>query len=213
MQLNKESLADQIRKELHKRIINVEIEQGKKINVSALEEEFGVSRAPVRDALKRLVDQGLVEVKPRVGYFAIDLTPKQIRDICEMRKLLETYALENSITEIPRYLIENLHTESLKLKNNNFSEKHLRKKFDLTDEQLHSAIINHADNGILKDFTERINNFISITRHLNERIEQAVKEHVAILEGILDQDEQEAKIALTNHLNNVEKEILNNYED
>ena len=212
MQLNKESLADQIRKELQDRIINVEIEQGEKINVAQLEDEFGVSRAPVREALKSLVDQGIVEVKPRVGYFAIELTPKQIKDICEMRKLLEIYALENSITKISPSMLEKLHTESLKLKNNQVSEGQLRERFDSTDERLHSEIINKADNSILRDFTGRINNFISLTRHLNERIEEAIEEHIAILKGIHDRDEKRAKIALTEHLNNVEEEILKNYE-
>ena len=74
VQLNKESLAGQIRKELRKRIVNLEIKQGEKINVTELEEEFGVSRAPVREALQSLADQGLVEVKPRGGYFAVQLT-------------------------------------------------------------------------------------------------------------------------------------------
>lgn len=208
MQLNKESLADQIRKELKKRIINVEIEQGEKINVSALEEEFGVSRAPVREALQSLVDQGLVEVKPRVGYFAIDLTSKQIKDLCELRELLEVYALQKSINNIPHSELELLKQETLELKKNHHPQDKLRRKFDDTDEKLHTAIIQNSQNEFLKSFTKRIHNLIALTRHLNERIEEAIEEHINLISAMLNENKKKAEIALEEHLENVKKETL-----
>lgn len=208
MQLNKESLADQIRKELKNRIINVEIEQGEKINVSSLEEEFGVSRAPVREALQSLVDQGLVEVKPRVGYFAIDLTPKQIKDLCELRELLEVYALKESLHNIPSSELELLKQETLELKKNHHSQDELRRKFDNTDEKLHTAIIQNSQNEFLKSFAKRIHNLIALTRHLNERIEEAIEEHINLLRAMLDENRKKAESVLEEHLENVKKETL-----
>ncbi len=208
MNLNKESLADQISKELQERIVNVEIEQGEKINVTALEEEFGVSRAPVREALQRLVDKGLVEVKPRVGYFAIDLSAKQIKDLCELRKLLETYSLKESIDHVDESNVNYLLQKSIELQKNDQPHDKLRKKFDETDEQLHKAIIDNSQNEFLKDFTERIHNLIALTRHLNERIEEAINEHIYILKAMQENDKQKATEALNNHLENVEKEII-----
>ena len=211
MQLNKESLADQIRKELQNRIVNLEIDPGEKINVSGLVEEFGVSRAPVRDALQSLVDQGLVEVKPRVGYFAIKLTPKQIKDICEMRKLLESFALKKSIDRIPFEEMKEVRAKSLRLKEEKMNHGTLRELFDETDEKLHRLIIEKSNNVLLKDFTGRTHNLIGITRHLNERIGEAIEEHIRIVNAILDKDLDKAKSELRNHLDNVEKEILSNH--
>ncbi|MBS3787857.1 MAG: GntR family transcriptional regulator [Candidatus Bipolaricaulota bacterium] len=208
MQLNKESLADQISKELQERVVNVEIEQGEKINVSALEKEFGVSRAPVREALQRLVDKGLVEVRSRVGYFAIDLSSKQIEDLCELRKLLEAYSLKESIEHADKSKLNYLLQESINLQKNDHPHNELRKKFDQTDEQLHKTIIYNSNNEFLKDFTERIHNLIALTRHLNERIEEAIKEHIDILRAMRARDEKNATEALNVHLSNVEKEIL-----
>jgi len=208
MTLNKKSLADQISKELQERIVNVEIEQGEKINVSALEKEFGVSRAPVREALQRLVDKGLVEVRPRVGYFAIDLSSKQIKDLCELRKLLETYSLKESIEHVEKSKLNYLLQESIDLQQKNHTHDELRKKFDRTDEQLHKAIIDNSQNEFLKDFTERIHNLIALTRHLNERIEEAIDEHIYILRAMKERNKENATEALTVHLDNVEKEIL-----
>jgi len=211
LQLNKESLADQIRKELQNRIVNLEIDPGEKINVSGLVEEFGVSRAPVRDALQSLVDQGLVEVKPRVGYFAIKLTPKQIKDICEMRKLLESFALKKSIDRIPFEEMKEVRVKSLRLKEEKMNHGKLRELFDETDEKLHRLIIEKSNNVLLKDFTGRTHNLIGITRHLNERISEAIEEHIRIVNAILDKDLDKAKSELRNHLDNVEKEILSNH--
>ena len=208
MQLNKKSLADQISKELKERIVNVEIKQGEKINVSALEEEFDVSRAPIREALQRLVDKGLVEVQPRVGYFAIELSEKQIRDLCELRKLLETYSLKDSIEELPKSELDYLLQESIELQKNEHSHDKLRNKFDETDELLHKTIIHNSKNEFLKEFTERIHNLIALTRHLNERIGEAIEEHLVILRAMKERDKKKATKALNVHLNNVEKEII-----
>lgn len=211
MKLDKESLAEQIRKELRDRIVDVEIDQGEKINVAELEEEFGVSRAPVRDALQSLAGQGLVEVKPRVGYFAVELTPKQIKDICEMRKLLESFALSKSIDRVPSNKLKAIREKSLRLKEEDFKYKELRDVFDETDENLHRNIIEKANNELLEDFTERTHNLIGITRHLNERIFVSIEEHLRLIEAILDGDLQKSKVELRRHLDNVEKEILSNH--
>ncbi|MFB6290978.1 MAG: GntR family transcriptional regulator [Candidatus Bipolaricaulia bacterium] len=210
--LNKESLAGQIRKELRKRIVNLEIEQGEKIDVSGLEEEFGVSRAPVREALQSLVDQGLVEVKPRVGYFAVQLTPNQIKDICEMRKLLETYALSKSIYQIPCSKLETIRDKSIKLKDADLPHRELRSKFDETDEDLHRTIIKKSDNELLKEFTGRIHNLISLTRHLNERILAAIDEHLRLIDAIMNEDMEKAKLTLQEHLDKVEQEVVANHK-
>ena len=204
----KKSLADQIQEEIKNRIMNLEIQQGDKIDVPELEEEFGVSRAPIRDALQSLADQGLVKVKPRVGYFAIELTAGQIKDICEMRKVLEEFALTKSIFNIPKPEVEKIREETLRLKENNIPQNQLRDEFDKTDEELHRKIIVKANNEFLVDFTERIHTLIGLTRHLNDRIDVAIEEHLEILDAMLVEDLERARRQLSNHLEQVEREVL-----
>ncbi len=208
MVLNKQSLADQIYHEIRDLIINVEVEPGEKIDVSVLEEKYEVSRAPIREALNRLANQGLVEVRPRVGYFAVELLPNQVRDICELRKLFETYALQQSVEEVDKDDLKELLEESLELKHDGLDPKELRFRFDQTDERLHKLIITHADNELLEEFTERIHNLIGLTRHLNERIQEAIDEHVILLRAMINRNSERAKKALSKHLDNVEEEIL-----
>ena len=213
MKLNKKSLADQIAQHIKNRIVNIDIEPGEKINLSDFEEEFGVSRAPVREALQSLVDQGLVQVRPRVGYFAVELTPKQIKDICELRKLLESFALKQSIDQIPRNRLDELREKTLELKNEQLPQKELRDKFDRTDEEIHKLIIQNSSNEFLKDFTERLHNLIALTRHLNKRIQEANKEHLKMLNAMVDRDLQLAKRELETHLDNVEAKIMESLEE
>lgn len=211
MQLNKKSLSDQIGKEIRNRIINVEIEQGEKINVTNLENEFEVSRAPVREALQSLVDEGLIEVRPRVGYFAVELTPNQVKDICEMRKLFERHALQKSLNRVPKEKLRNIQDQSLELKRKDYPDDVMREIFDETDEKLHGSIIDYSKNEFLKQFTEKIHNLVALTRHLNERIEAALDEHIALVKAILKRDKEEAASKLEEHLDNAEKEIIKNY--
>lgn len=213
MGLDKESLGEQIYGRLKRRIFELEIKPGEKINPTSLEQEFGVSRAPIREALNRLKGDNLVEAKPRVGYFVVQLTPNKIHDLYDLRVLFETYGLERSLSQIPQKRVTELQKESLELLENSFSKQELRNRFDQTDKVLHKELIlENVGNQFFKNFSMKTIDLIRVTRHLNERIKEAIKEHLRVLEAISYQDIDEAKKYLTKHLRNVEEEIIMNYE-
>lgn len=211
--VNKSSMAEQIYEIIKTRIIDLEFHPGEKIDIDDLSQEFQVSRAPIRDALQRLVDKGLVEVKPRVGYFVVQLTEEEVEDIYSMRKLFECYALEESLDKISHSRLEELKEEALELRSHDIPKAELRERFDRTDELLHKElIVKHADNEILHDFYERISNLIGFTRHLNRRILTSNEEHLNIINALLEKDRGQAEEKLRQHLNNVLDEILNSSE-
>lgn len=212
--LNKESLADQIFEVVRKRIIDLDILPGKKIDVEALADEFDVSKAPVRDAMKALAGRGLVSIEPRVGYYSRELDAEDIQDIYDMRELFEVYALGEVIDEVPEDLIEQCRQDSMKIKENNLRGQERRQYFDQTDEMLHQEIIlGHSNNVFLKDFTTRIHDLISLTRHLNKRISQAIEEHLDILTSLKQRDKAKAEQSLEYHLQRVRQETLRAIED
>ena len=90
--LNAESLRDEI--------LRGEIPPGQPLRQEELAERFGVSRLPVRDALIRLEAQGLVHVFPNRGAFVISLSKDEIREVYEMRLLLEGDILERAVPRI-----------------------------------------------------------------------------------------------------------------
>lgn len=78
------SLVDQVYEKLKERIVNLKIPFGSKLNVSKLQEEYGVSSTPVREALNRLLNEGLIEFENNVGARVIDITEEEIRQFQEV---------------------------------------------------------------------------------------------------------------------------------
>ena len=88
---------DLIAETLREEILRGDVEPGQALRQEELAERFGVSRLPVRDALLRLEAQGLVHVYPNRGAFVISLSADEVREIFEMRLLLEGDMIERAV--------------------------------------------------------------------------------------------------------------------
>ena len=91
------SLVDQVYDKLRERIVTLKIPFGSKLNVSKLQEEYGVSSTPVREALNRLLNEGLIEFENNVGAHVIDLTETDIRQIQEVSFAYQMVAARNAL--------------------------------------------------------------------------------------------------------------------
>ena len=87
-QIKKESLADRIHDSILEMIIKNPSEEKQVLNEKRLMELFGVSKAPVREALIKLCSEGVLRSVPRFGYMVIRMNDQDIRDILRMRVLL-----------------------------------------------------------------------------------------------------------------------------
>ncbi|MDF0542999.1 GntR family transcriptional regulator [Sphingobium sp. H39-3-25] len=92
--LKKETFGTRIAVELRKSILEGKILPGSSIVESALAEQFGVSRGPLREAIRELVDEGILVQVPFTGTRVIDLSVKDVQEIYSMRTALETFAFE-----------------------------------------------------------------------------------------------------------------------
>lgn len=81
---------------------------GSRLNVNDIGQEFQASVTPVRDALQMLSHEGLVTVKPRSGYFVTRITLKELRDMLEARRILETASIERAAQRITQEQIQEL---------------------------------------------------------------------------------------------------------
>jgi len=72
-------------------------EPGQRLNEVELASSLNVSRSPVREALRRLAADGLVEEKPNRGVFVREFTPQNIQEIFDVRVLLESYCIQRSV--------------------------------------------------------------------------------------------------------------------
>lgn len=94
------TLKNRIYGELRRSIIMGHRPPGEKINVREIAERYGTSITPIREALQMLYQEGLVTIKPHSGYLVTRLTLKQLRDLFELREILELAAVERAAIRI-----------------------------------------------------------------------------------------------------------------
>lgn len=112
--LVKQSLVDQIYNQLRNEIIDQKISWGEKLNVNEMQEKFGISSTPIREAINRLQKEGLVEYKNNIGAKVIDIKEKDIIEIQKVAFTLDCaaikYAMETGeIEAIAKELSEKIH--------------------------------------------------------------------------------------------------------
>ncbi len=81
---------------------------GERLNLDELAQSYGTSITPVRDALQMLSQEGLVMIKSRSGYFVTHVTLKQLRDMLELREILEVASIERAAVRITEEQLEQL---------------------------------------------------------------------------------------------------------
>ncbi|WP_166668476.1 GntR family transcriptional regulator [Halanaerobium saccharolyticum] len=197
MVINKKSLTDQVYTMLKEKILSRDVELGEQLNTREIAEEHGISLMPVRDALRRLANEDLVENKPRVGFFVKNFSEAEVNDILEVRKMHELYCLENYFNNIDREVIADLKDK--------FENGH-KKYFTSYDLKLHKEIILAADNDYLIDsYLKMINHYTMLFSYLNyKRSETSRQEHIDLIDCILNGEQEKATEILYRHLDRVQ---------
>ncbi len=207
--IHAESIADQVYAFIEEDIVSRKYPPGSRIDLEEIERNLGISRIPIRDALERLIEKGLVRKVPRVGYFTVKLTPAEISDLYGVRLLLEEYALSRGVENIDLELAAELRQgfESFAGKTD-FSAEEKSELLQL-DLMLHRhVIISNSGSPLLESIYEGIKVRINLSTHLMYRLEDDIVEHCAILDAILARDEQQAAEALRQHLRATEERAL-----
>lgn len=102
--MNPETIAAELRRDL----LAGGLPPGAELSQVVLAERFGVSRIPVRDALRILAGEGLIEIEPNRGARAITLTPLQVREVYDLRVLLECDSLRRAADNMTPAALENI---------------------------------------------------------------------------------------------------------
>ncbi len=137
---------------IKKKIIMQEMKAGTPIVESALADELGISRTPVREALNRLEEDGLVYSVPNTGTFVEHLTMKDVEEMTELRILLEVAALRHCIEgDVAAEELDQCEQTTLSICETN-SQEELHEK----DRALHDLIARHCPNKRLVEFLDVI---------------------------------------------------------
>jgi DNA-binding GntR family transcriptional regulator len=203
------SLADQAYYRIRELIVSLELRPGSLISERALMASLGVGRTPVREALRALARERLVEVYPRRGMFVSGVDVGDLAGLSEVRAELESHAARlaaERATENDRALIAPLLAEL----NGAGGELGERTLIDL-DQRIHKHVYRCAHNPFLEAtldeyyvLTLRIW-FLALDRVA--RLEDAVGEHRELLEAIRDGDAGRAEDAMRRHVTGFERAI------
>lgn len=99
---------DQIFEDLRRSIITGHYGPGDRLKMGSLAKEYGTSVTPVREALRMLLQDGLVRVEPHAGYTVARISLKQLDDLLDLRQVLEVAAIERAISRITKDQLEEL---------------------------------------------------------------------------------------------------------
>lgn len=107
----KKTLSDTVHDQILEEIIKYPQEEEQVLNEKRLVELFGVSKAPVREALIRLCSEGVLRSVPRFGYVVIQMTEQEAEEVMEMRLLLETEALKATFPKLTELKLSSLKNQ------------------------------------------------------------------------------------------------------
>lgn len=202
------NLVNQLYSEIKNKIISAYYEMGQKIELNKLADEFGVSQTPIREVLNRLVREGLVLNKPRYGYYVVDLKYDDIKNIYDIRKMMECYVIENEVALMKQDDLSEVLNDILELKGN--AVINLEQHY-LTDLKFHSYIINASTNNKLKeiyfDIYDLLRMFIRLTL---EKLpyDETVDEHIEIITFLQKKEKKMACKSLRLHIDNSLKRLF-----
>lgn len=197
-----DNLSEQIYKLLKNKILDGKLKGGEKIPEEALAKEFGVSRTPIREAVRRLGEYGLVQIKPRCYAEVAAVSDKKAADTARVRICLECLAidlitqdsLEANIKDLARHAAECQYALDVGDRAESF----------LQDSQFHLALVRASGNITLYNVYERLETKIQQLR-INQDLQAMaltgyILQHGQIMQLLREGKKHECKILIYKHI-------------
>lgn len=202
--------ADHIAFSLIRAIVEQRLAPGARLGEEELGAVFQVSRTVVRQALTQLASQGIVGVKPRKGWFVVEPSEKEVRDVFAARRLIEGPVIEEFTRTASRAQVKALkkhvHDQHGAIASNDAALRtNLLADFHV---QIAEMMGNPLVTRIVHDLTMR-SNLISMLYQTNQEASHSADEHEQILQAIEERNAAEATRLMVEHINNVEAGLQN----
>lgn len=212
------SLRERLYETLKEDILLNKYEPGEELQIDKLAQEFGVSTTPIREALVRLEGDGLVVSIPNRGVQVAPISLDDVRNLYEVRRLLEPYVAKIAARYCEEGEVEALYEKLVHL---------IEGPTDLAayinaDLELHELMSQHLRNTLLKDILNQVDQHSIRVRYLAESsagglrpevVELVTREHLKILDAIRKRDEEKAAAATLQHLTNAEARTLKSLKE
>jgi len=190
-----QEVADRLRQQIYSRAL----EPGSWIDEMTLSRQFGISRTPLREALKVLAVEGLVTMKLRRGAYVTDVSSDDVAQVYHLLALLESDAAAQVAalaSEAQRSELRLLHTRLEK-------QARQRDAFFSTNEQFHMALLDIAGNRWAMQIVTDLRKVMKLNRHHSlfkqGRLSDSLAEHRALMDAIEARDAQRARELMRAH--------------
>lgn len=204
------SLRDVVFNTLRRAILKGELKPGERLMEIALADKLGVSRTPIREAIRKLELEGLVVMAPRKGAKVASITERDLNDVLEVRKGMEVLAISLACKRITGEELEKL--ESIERSFQSLIESGNLTELAEMDVKFHDTIYQATNNQrlvqLLNNLREQMYRYrmeylkdIAVRRTLAE-------EHKAICEALRGRDESKAQNYVSVHIDNQQKAII-----
>jgi DNA-binding GntR family transcriptional regulator len=194
-------LSDQVKDRLLDRIVSGELEPGSRIVETRVAREFGISQAPVREALRSLASLGLVEMRPHRGAWVRQPSPEELIEAVQVRGVLEAYAAEQAAPTISDEVIlelERLLDEMLDLaaEGDALAQAHKNAEF-------HATVVSAAGNAMLERTWRLLEPFTQTyltSTAPGVDLMWLAKRHGLILDALRTHDPEAASLMMRHHM-------------
>ncbi|NLL66950.1 MAG: GntR family transcriptional regulator [Clostridiaceae bacterium] len=203
-------LRDVIFETLRKAIVSGDIKPGERLMEVSLAEQMGVSRTPVREAIRRLEAEGLVTMIPRKGTHVSELSVKDIMDVLEVRTVLDKLATDLAAKRIQPAQLKNLetvHKQYISCVEKDNMEGAIKKDVEFHD-IIYSASGNPRLVAVAASLREHIYRFRVIYMSDNLIAENVLNEHEEILEALREAQNNVASNLAEKHIRNQMETII-----
>jgi DNA-binding GntR family transcriptional regulator len=196
------ALYQEVAELLRQRIFKRELEPGSWIDEMKLAEEYGISRTPLREALKVLAAEGLVTMKVRRGAYVTEVSDTDLADVYHLLALLESDAagvVAERATDAQLKELQALHKELESAAGN-------RDKFFAVNERFHMRLLQIAGNRWRDQMVADLRKVMKLNRHNSllkaGRIEDSLQEHRAVMEALTKRDAKATVKRMQAHFRN-----------
>lgn len=196
------SLSSRVFRAIREDILSGKYQTNEELKEKTIGDELGVSRTPVREALRQLELEGLVSIIPNKGAYVVGITQKDMRDIYEIRSRLEglcaKWAAENITKEQLDELEEIVFLADFHVKKGNAEQLvELDNKFH---ETLYEACNSKELRHVLSDFHHYLQRVRKVTLTDENRAKESNKEHMMIVEALKEHNAELAEKLATEHI-------------
>ncbi len=207
------NLGDAIYDVMWRRIVNLEFAPGSRLPDDALARELGVSRTPVREALYRLGEVGLVQIHPRRGFFVPTLYREDVVEVYDCRIALESFAARISTPLLDDADIAPHVDRQRRVRETvGAGDPASAEAFVQSDLLLHDLLIQRTGNRRMQQMLIDLRGQLSVVHlwmtQVPDFVARAVEEQGAMLDALLAGDAERAGSAMEAHLQNVKTRVL-----